>query len=344
MPKGELPTSPRPDSSSHVVRRLAKMRMLRGIPFQYLVPAEDVLPVESLRFFHIDQNWLDALIDGALNVCMRSKSDIEWLNMLEDDDSRYEHLLRNVNQAASRSRGFYRGLFNSIRSGEGLDSTSTSGGSLTGMLLRSTLVRDYPGLEISAYRCPDFNDVTVYVDTGSELVEAGSGESEETTGTQVTVPTNPWLRKNWVQTLRMEKLSSSVMLCIFNDVPTHVRIQEPSEGLRMGVDGRPDPGSNHDSTSFMIKIKNSNGRMNTTSNGVVREMVVRTRSSPTDDTVLDISGFFNGLQNWINSEQDGAGFDTHDSALIATQMLQLPYQQDFIPLLSNVNESTEAEP
>ena len=180
---------------------------------------------------------------------MRSKSDLEWLNSPESDgDSRYTHLLRDVNQLSSIPRGFYRKIFNRIRSERGETSIPTSGGSLTGMLLRSTIVRDYPGLEISAYK------------------------SNSTS-------TDPWKRENWVQTLRMEKLSSSIILCIFNDLPTHVRIQEPSEGLRMGVDGRPDASSNFDSTSFMLKLKNSDGTMSLGNNQQVREMSVRTRSN-----------------------------------------------------------------
>jgi hypothetical protein len=42
---------------------------LDGIPAQYLIVDPSALPMERLRFFHIDPNWLDCLIDGALSVC-----------------------------------------------------------------------------------------------------------------------------------------------------------------------------------------------------------------------------------------------------------------------------------
>lgn len=42
---------------------------LDGIPAQYLVVDPTHLPMERLRFFHIDPNWLDCLIDGALSAC-----------------------------------------------------------------------------------------------------------------------------------------------------------------------------------------------------------------------------------------------------------------------------------
>ncbi|RDW58743.1 hypothetical protein BP6252_13219 [Coleophoma cylindrospora] len=41
---------------------------LSGIPFQYLVVDQAYLPPESLRFFHIDPNWMDAFLDGALSL------------------------------------------------------------------------------------------------------------------------------------------------------------------------------------------------------------------------------------------------------------------------------------
>ena len=100
---GENNTSPVYDSSQQVVRRLAKIRLLKGVPFQYLIPTDAALPVESIRFFHIDQNWLDALIDGALSVTMRSKSDIEWIKGTEEgaDSNRYESILKDTNQFSS---------------------------------------------------------------------------------------------------------------------------------------------------------------------------------------------------------------------------------------------------
>jgi hypothetical protein len=42
---------------------------LDGIPAQYLIVDPSHLPMERLRFFHIDPNWLDCLIDGALSAC-----------------------------------------------------------------------------------------------------------------------------------------------------------------------------------------------------------------------------------------------------------------------------------
>lgn len=41
---------------------------LVNVPAHYLITDPTHLPRESLRFFHIDANWIDALIDGALSI------------------------------------------------------------------------------------------------------------------------------------------------------------------------------------------------------------------------------------------------------------------------------------
>src|SRR3569833_1313173 len=47
---------------------LAHLRLLIGVPFNYLVPDSRLLPVESIRFFYLDRSWTDRLVDGAISV------------------------------------------------------------------------------------------------------------------------------------------------------------------------------------------------------------------------------------------------------------------------------------
>ena len=54
---------------------LCEKLSLGGIPPQYLLPEPSFLPPESLRFFHIDDFWLDCFIDGALSVANHLESD-----------------------------------------------------------------------------------------------------------------------------------------------------------------------------------------------------------------------------------------------------------------------------
>src|ERR1700690_928591 len=47
---------------------LAHLRLLVGVPFDYLVPDPRLLPNESIRFFYLDRSWTDRLVDGAIAV------------------------------------------------------------------------------------------------------------------------------------------------------------------------------------------------------------------------------------------------------------------------------------
>ncbi|RSL80017.1 hypothetical protein CEP52_017448 [Fusarium oligoseptatum] len=45
---------------------------LAHIPAHYLIPEPSYLPLESLRFFYIDENWTRAMVDGALSLANHS--------------------------------------------------------------------------------------------------------------------------------------------------------------------------------------------------------------------------------------------------------------------------------
>ena len=50
--------------------------LLRGVPFNYLVPDEAMLPVESVRFFSVHSGWLACLLDGALSIGRVTPADL----------------------------------------------------------------------------------------------------------------------------------------------------------------------------------------------------------------------------------------------------------------------------
>lgn len=47
---------------------LNDLSLLKGVPFNYLVPDERMLPAESIRFFQLDSLWIESLLDGAFSV------------------------------------------------------------------------------------------------------------------------------------------------------------------------------------------------------------------------------------------------------------------------------------
>lgn len=55
----------------------ARLALLYNIPFNHLVPDQRMLPVESVRFFYVDQGWLKVLIDGAASVAINGSRDLD---------------------------------------------------------------------------------------------------------------------------------------------------------------------------------------------------------------------------------------------------------------------------
>lgn len=51
-----------------VIDWLTRLHLLAGVPFAYLVPDIGMLPAESIRFFQVDNGWVEALLDGAFSV------------------------------------------------------------------------------------------------------------------------------------------------------------------------------------------------------------------------------------------------------------------------------------
>lgn len=92
------------------------LRKLEGVPFNYLVPDERMLPNESIRFFRLDHAWVDCLADGAFSIGRAASSDLK----------------------ADKSHG---------------EKSPAAGLApmLTGFLIRSEVVSGWPGLIVDGY-------------------------------------------------------------------------------------------------------------------------------------------------------------------------------------------------
>lgn len=55
---------------------LKEIPLLKGIPFHYLIADERLLPIDSIRFFQINWQWIWAFIDGAFSL-VRSPQQVE---------------------------------------------------------------------------------------------------------------------------------------------------------------------------------------------------------------------------------------------------------------------------
>jgi hypothetical protein len=165
-----------------IVDWLAQLTLLQGVPFEYLVPYSALLPHESIRFFYLDENWQDRMVDGAISVGVSSTQD----NMF--NAAWYEALYAEVQAQRLKIRTDMRNE----------SALSTADSVISGFLFRSIVVEAWPGIEIIGTK----------------------GEGED----KVTLPI-----------LRMDRLSSGVLLCLFAGVPDDVQFIEPGEGLHFGL-------------------------------------------------------------------------------------------------------------
>jgi len=113
---------------------LARIRLLEGVPFAHLVPDSELLPPESIRFFYLDREWTDALVQGALSVGTITTLDREDLQQLHarlrDEIDTEERKIRLV----------------------GSDDPGTAPAeTISGFLLRSRVVSGWPALHVRGY-------------------------------------------------------------------------------------------------------------------------------------------------------------------------------------------------
>ena len=373
---------------NYITDWLSRLRLLDGVPFPYIVPSEGMLPSESIRFFHLDRNWLDALVDGALSTGVLDSRGSLAEESEEKRQMLYNELMEKLNKKEIVHEPFRAGLFaydrllaadpkmlQNVLNGAAKDTQNdlelvnklqeqkkkheqgkqftinkatkskdappmvskakqtliienpvhatklialdhlkgqigqlisqmpfVTGGNLTGFLLRSSIVRDFPGIEVQAFEAPSF------------------------TGEQRNKAYNEQYR---IELLKVKRLSSSIIMYIFNGLPTHLRIKEPSEGLRLGLEqdaGKPE--------SFYMKYKNKFGVQITktdekfTSSHSPQDMRIielPSRPSSWDRSVISFAAHLNGEEKFSGDGSDELAF----GGFLATQLMQFPYEQDF---------------
>jgi hypothetical protein len=172
--------------ADELIEWVARVVLLYPVPFQYLVPHAALLPPESLRFFHVDDNWVDALVDGAFSAGVRGHAD-EGLAARADMQSA---LSKIVYQHRLRLQG---------KSPEWSPSERYMDVPKSGFLLRSSVVTDWPGVEVTA-----------------ETDASSSGELPAI--------------------LRLDQIADGVLFCLARGSIKQVSFREPREGLTFGVD------------------------------------------------------------------------------------------------------------
>jgi hypothetical protein len=135
--QGPGPEPPEPDPAEEKIAAwLTRVRALYGVPVHYLVPDARMLPVESIRFFRVDERWITALVDGAFSLG-RPVTGVD-----PAETSRLARLHARAVRGGPRVRAARFG----VALAEGGDAPEGA----SGFLLRSAVVGGWPNLEVEA--------------------------------------------------------------------------------------------------------------------------------------------------------------------------------------------------
>lgn len=293
------PTEPEAGMPPYMESFLSLLRLLVGVPFDYLVPDARLLPDESIRFFYLDRSWTDRLVDGAIAVGKIGSR----------EQAHHQAHAAAVHQQLDQTERITRTL--RIKAFAGFDGLKTAndhkpspGDVITGFLLRSAAVVGWPHMDVRAYDI-DVPERSNPNDPNTELD-----------------PSNPEIAKHQLTTLRLELLSPSVLLALFQGVPQLVYLEEPHHGVQFGV---LDPAQ---TGHFSMFIRTTTGQqIDQGVNPVTIPVPVRA-SNP---RVLHIAGLRDRLQT------ESQTFNTppnqmpaqNGSANFALEVLQPPWRQRF---------------
>jgi hypothetical protein len=206
-----------PEFPTTVQNWLGQAMLLYGVPFEYLVPDEDMLPPKSIRFFYLNPEWINCLLQGACSVGRTSQTD-ELVDQslrarfFSFSEKMAESLRSSAKLAADQRRS---GAEDKAKPVDAMARSSTLSGDrpalywpLSGYLLRSPAVESWIGLEATAEG----------VDSAGQAL-------------------NP------MQILRMDRLAPDILMCIYNGKVTKIEVKQPPEAIHFGATstaGNPD--------------------------------------------------------------------------------------------------------
>jgi hypothetical protein len=265
---------------------LAHVRLLVGVPFEYLVPDPNLLPDESIRFFFLDRSWADRAVDGAVAVGKIGTRE-------QAHHQAHEPAIRqqlDITERIVRGLQLHEGSFPTLKATN--DSNPATNGAaqiITGFLLRSAAVSGWPQMDVRAYA----------VDLQEPLD-----------------PSTPDAQNAQLQTLRLERLSPSVMIALFQGIPTLVTLEEPHHGVQFGV--LPVAGG------FQIDLRNASGSLILTGgNPKPQSVPVRLGNS----RVISIAALRRAL--YTTQQSDASMPAQTGGASFAIEVLNPPWRQRF---------------
>jgi len=200
-PAQESEIEPEGDLPPYMESFLAHVRLLVGVPFEYLVPDERLLPTESIRFFYVDRSWTDRLVDGAVAVGQIGSREA----------AHYQARGQAVSQQLDRSERMVRPLQRGTEfpaAKKAADAIDRDASVVTGFVLRSSVVKGWPQMDVRAY---------------------------DTVIAEPYTTADPKVTAHQLPLLRLELLAPAVMIALFEGEPAMVVLEEPHHGVQFGV-------------------------------------------------------------------------------------------------------------
>jgi hypothetical protein len=182
---------------------LIKLKLLIGVPFQYLVPHNELLPPETIRFFHIDPDWINALADGALSIGRHYNGPDAQPVTLHAEKA---HALRAQRDPDMNLRNLRR---RQLRLTAEAPRTAAVASPRTGFLLNSAAVKGWKSIDVAGYA------------KGSSPYDYQQSRIEADQVKSLTI-------------LRLVRLSQSVMLGIFEGDLYELVLHQPPEAIHFG--------------------------------------------------------------------------------------------------------------
>ncbi|HEY2324068.1 MAG TPA: hypothetical protein VGJ82_14520 [Thermoanaerobaculia bacterium] len=119
---------------------LAALALLQNVPFNQLIPYQRMLPPESIRFFYVDQDWIESLVDGALSIGVDSSRAVQITGVMREP----------IRRVVRRKVGLYRAKRRKLPHLRVDTTGSEAFPARSGILIRSALVAGWPGLVVRA--------------------------------------------------------------------------------------------------------------------------------------------------------------------------------------------------
>lgn len=286
-------TEPEAGMPPYMESFLAHLRLLVGVPFDYLVPDARLLPDESIRFFYLDRSWTDRLVDGAIAVGKIGTR----------EQAHHQAHAPAVHQQLDQTERIVRklqigtfGNFPDLKAAN--DNNQSPGDVITGFLLRSAAVSGWPHMDVRAY--------------DTDIPEISNGVEMD--------PSDPNVAKHQLPTLRLELLSPSVMLALFQGIPQLVYLEEPHHGVQFGINDTQQNGN------FTMFIRDTTGHQIFPGGGPDAATIsVPVRAA--NHRVIHIAALRNKLQAETSTYSQMP--PQNGSANFALEVLQPPWRQRF---------------